>query len=470
MAQRVRHSTARPTGGRPSVAPTPSRSSVPTELPTYRKPSHPLNLNAQRRLRDLVHDQSLSLIKEHNTRAEVLITKIAGEINDMTRAKEERTARRRKKWEKGINVEEREEEERKLKELQSKVDDMTIQLEESMRAVIDNDVAAQRITQSLEWLQESAPEELRREYATQKSQRDSQIHSQSQRRQRSQRDGDGDEDMDVDEDESTPGPTLPEGSRIALTGPSELFKNRSDQKKNEYTSHSHKARYAKNNTYIGFKNIVHDAKYGDDGPNLPHPDHWFTEAGEPAHGVTQHGNDSDDDLVMDRGTISVRCPLTFLTFKDPYTSKKCPHSFEKDPILEMIRQSKTMLGGGGQRGQGHRAVKCPVTGCEQMLTASDLAPDPILIRKIKRIQQAEAQNDQESDADSEDDVPQVPRSQIDGSMEIEEPVVSRHSVVKREARESVVPATQQPPQSSKIEDLGSEEDDGEEEEEEEEEV
>jgi hypothetical protein len=78
-----------------------------------------------------------------------------------------------------------------------------------------------------------------------------------------------------------------------------------------------------------------------------------------------------------------------------------------------------------------------------MLTKDDVHSDPILVRKIKRMQQAEAADDE----DSSDDELQAPRreiQQLDGSDD--EPQSSSRLQV---------PATQQPSQSSINEDLGS---------------
>jgi len=122
--------------------------------------------------------------------------------------------------------------------------------------------------------------------------------------------------------------------------------------------------YTTNNCYIGFKRIVHDAlNPGDDAPPLPNPSTWFP--ADPAlHPSTNtrtraHANnaDADDDLAIASERISIKCPLTLLPYKDPVTSTKCPHSFEKSAILDMIARSAGRVG-------GERAVKCPV--CEMV--------------------------------------------------------------------------------------------------------
>jgi hypothetical protein len=140
--------------------------------------------------------------------------------------------------------------------------------------------------------------------------------------------------------------------------------------------------YATNNSYIGFKKLVHDATHpGEEAPPLPNPSTWFP-SGSPSRtqpaasqsralagraNAAAHDDDDDDessDLEVASERITIKCPLTLLPMKQPLTSTKCPHSFEKDAILEMIAASGARVGGSTHRGatDGERAVKCPV--CE----------------------------------------------------------------------------------------------------------
>ncbi|KAL6153843.1 hypothetical protein ACJQWK_02061 [Exserohilum turcicum] len=367
MSSRTRHSTARPTPSRQSVASTPSRNASADTLPPYKKPSHPLDAEATRALREL-QGRSLNEVKTQSKQAAAAIAASAENINDMLRDHAEYMARRKKKWDAGKNLEDKDKEEREMEELRLRVDEATAKLEESMRAVIDSGVAAQRIDDMLEWLRINAPTTLEDEYRTQMTQRQSQTQADSQRRRRTQHE-DSDGDIDMDEG-PTPGPTPLDGSRIALTGTSELFASRIQRDKDAYTSLSLTARYARNNDYRDFKRLVHDAKYGDHGPVLGHEDTWFTEAGSPAPGITNRTEggefDDDDDIVVDRATISTRCPITYQQFKEPYSSNKCPHTFEKNAILEMIRHGPHRVG-------QHRAVDCPVSGCMQVRPAAPFA-------------------------------------------------------------------------------------------------
>lgn len=118
-------------------------------------------------------------------------------------------------------------------------------------------------------------------------------------------------------------------------------------------------RYSENNDYIGFKKIIHDARHPEeDAKPLPHPSTWFldpTSASDPSPA----GNE-DDDLEVASERISTKCPITLLPMQDPVSSKKCPHSFEKQAIMGMINASR--IRHPGPNGTNEKAVRCPV--CE----------------------------------------------------------------------------------------------------------
>lgn len=324
------------------------------ELPPYRKPSHTLTDAAKTKLREL-NDRAIGQSKENSRKAGDRITEAAALVLDALRDRQEAVAKERTKWDKGIDLDNREDEEGQLVFLEEQVDDYMKKSEEAMRAVIDNDMAAQRIEDSLKWLRDHAPGQLERDFASQRTQ----LQSQARRTQTDNSDG---TQVSVG---PTPGPTPLDGSRPSLTGTSEMYAEYVNRRRDEYTSISFSGRYSRNEAYTNFKKMVHDAKYGDDRP-LPHPDTWFTETGSPAPGVTGHGtnddddDDDDDDIVVERATTSIRCPLTFQSFKEPFTSSKCPHTFEQHAIFELIRKSSVRLRG------GEKAVTCPVTGCDQV--------------------------------------------------------------------------------------------------------
>ena len=84
---------------------------------------------------------------------------------------------------------------------------------------------------------------------------------------------------------------------------------------------------------------------------------------------------------------------------------------------------------------------------KQQLSADDLRVDPILVRKIKRMQRAELE---ETQLDSDSD---------DGETEQAPAPVSSRPTGRVASVKMQTPSTQGPPQSSIIEDLGDPSDD-----------
>lgn len=154
-------------------------------------------------------------------------------------------------------------------------------------------------------------------------------------------DGGAQEPEDSSDDDTTPGHGLP-----SLVGVKELLKAARKAKADEYAALSAYQRYALNNDYISFKRAWHDALHPEDQVPLPDPSTWFDEHGRPTMGTVPDTNE-DDDLVVEREIIDLKCPLSLQIMKEPYSNHKCKHTFEKSAILEFIRSN------GG-------VAKCPV--------------------------------------------------------------------------------------------------------------
>ncbi|CAI6332219.1 unnamed protein product [Periconia digitata] len=359
MSTRNRIPAYRSSVGRTSLTQDLTSSAIAFDtLPPYKKPSHPLTIRAQDQIKAL-NGRPIEQIKEHSKEAEKRLTNAAELVNDKAREHNENIAKRRKRWDQGLDTKHQENEETWSAQFQEKADSITAQLEESMRGVIDTSVGAERMAESIKWLHQHAPGRLEQEFNTQQN-----SLSQSQRRRDTQI-------SEVVSDGPTPGPTPLDGSRPVLSGIGEIFEERLNRKKDEYTSRSLYDRYAENRAYADFKAMVHDAKYGNE--EAPPRETWFPEQGLPALGVTQRGaDDEEDDIVVNKATVSTKCPVTFQKFREPLTSSKCPHTFEKYAIMEMIGRSKTKVGSAGNRSGGEKAVECPVPGCSQVSTDADL--------------------------------------------------------------------------------------------------
>lgn len=144
---------------------------------------------------------------------------------------------------------------------------------------------------------------------------------------------------------------------------SELHSERKTRKENyEATAPSH--RYAQENEYIAFKKLWRDGLAGEDGPPLPDASKWFRQDGTPVMGISidrltgGNDDDSDEDVAVAREVISLNCPLTLRPLVEPFSNRKCKHTFEKSAIMEYL--------------SSNRPMQCPQTGCSQVYLTSRL--------------------------------------------------------------------------------------------------
>jgi hypothetical protein len=146
-------------------------------------------------------------------------------------------------------------------------------------------------------------------------------------------------------------------------GTLEPYRDARDKKRSEYEQMSMRERYALNNDYAGFKKMWHDAAVGEDGPPLPDASRWFRSDGQPVmtavggsggmgHGVDEDDEDMDDDIAVAREVVSLKCPLTLRYMDEPYSNRKCKHTFEKAAILDYL--------------PARDRVQCPQTGCSEV--------------------------------------------------------------------------------------------------------
>ena len=137
---------------------------------------------------------------------------------------------------------------------------------------------------------------------------------------------------------------------------SELIKGLQDRKAENYVQMSMYQRYALNNDYADFKRQWHNGLHGEDAV-LPDAKRWFSAEGHPIFNFGRsHGEEGDDenldgdtDLIVERATVSTRCPLSLQEMVEPFANRRCKHVFEKGAIMEYI----------GRQGR----VTCPQSGC-----------------------------------------------------------------------------------------------------------
>ncbi|OUM57407.1 hypothetical protein PIROE2DRAFT_65027 [Piromyces sp. E2] len=82
-------------------------------------------------------------------------------------------------------------------------------------------------------------------------------------------------------------------------------------------------------------------------------------------------DDDDEDIVITNRQESIKCPITKRIMTDPLISRRCEHSYSS-VIKDIIKDSN------------ERRIECPVAGCVHFVTLSDLRPNKLLARKIRR--------------------------------------------------------------------------------------
>jgi hypothetical protein len=266
---------------------------------------------------------------------------------------------------------------------------LTERMDETIRRIIDAQQSIEAMGVAIRHTADAASQELSTQTGTQASR----IARRAVDSNGDSRNGDVDA-MDVDSSFADFTPTDPAGGTQAVTSPLQLFRDRIEADRIRYQRRSLTERYAENKEYRDFRRTVHDARHPDDDVPMPHHSEWFAEAIAPPPGVTAGRSaggtqdDGDDDIAISKATISTKCPLTLVEFVRPLTSTKCPHSFESEAVLGMIRQAT------------NRTIQCPVTGCRESLQEKDLQTDTVLVRKIQRLQRAK-QMAQDDDDDTD---------------------------------------------------------------------
>ncbi|KAL1882519.1 hypothetical protein Plec18167_002935 [Paecilomyces lecythidis] len=391
-----------------------AQSSRAPAMPEYQPLSAPLNPKGQRALAALLQSQSFRHLKGHLRHASEKLTDTAGETNDRLTEAQQRFQRRQQRKREARAAREgqddadpdqdegEDEEAQKLAEKEEKVKEITARLEEKMREVVDAEVKLEGLTNVLGDLAREA----------EAAETANAIRTRTRRGARRRNPDEMDDDEEEDEDyEASP----ERGTGESDEPPSKRLHDRLAENTEKWEGLSLRERYTTNNDYIGFYRIVHDAKHpGDDIPPPPHPSTWFSHLEDPnavARGIssparrTRRGRNrsaspaGSEDIAIERERISLKCPLTLLTFKDPVTSTKCPHSFERQAIEDMLAHSSTtepVPSRDGSRPRRVRSVKCPV--CSVSLTLQDLRPDAVLLRRVRRAER-EAESEDESDED-----------------------------------------------------------------------
>lgn len=320
-------------------------------LPPYEPPCHPLNEHSKRSLADLANTREARRYDEHLLKSSAHLRDAVSTINDTLvnrrQVLEEAVKKRRNA---GIDDDNRGEGERLLEqevaELERDVQTLTERIEAALREVIDARAELEDETAVLAAVVQAV--------AAQKPKKERVIKRERRRRDHEGGGSDNDGRPQQGEDEPMPdalgvnreeeGDDEEDGPPIA--GVKELLRGARKAKADEYAALTAHQRYALNNEYIAFKRVWHDALHQIDNVPLPDASTWFDADGRP-NVDAEARMDDDDDLVVEREIIDLKCPLSLQIMTEPFSNKVCKHTFEKSAISDFLNT--------------HRGViKCPV--------------------------------------------------------------------------------------------------------------
>ena len=374
--------------------PSPRTSQGTAVLPPYQPLANPLNQDALNALHSFTRSYPLTPLTKRQEVALSSLQNIAADINERYQARSSTHQRQvAKRAERGVAEDEAQAE--AIEKLRQETKEITTTMEEAVRGVIDSKAHVEGTETALRELSTNLRESGGRLGPTQSTLGTSQFRGQKRRR-GANNDVDEDDNSDLDS---------PEPQSQTQEGPTSFLRRKISASNAEYEKLSLRDKYAQNNDYIGFRKLIHDAQHpGDDAPPMPHASTWFPSSVS-ADGGAGMVEDVDEDLQVASEKRSIRCPITLRPMKEPITSTKCPHSFEKEAIYGMLAASQldVSAGDGTQAsgrtgGRKEKAIKCPE--CAVVLTAQNLKTDAALVRKIRRIQ-AKEQDEKDDDSEGE---------------------------------------------------------------------
>lgn len=423
----------------------PSLTLVPRQTPIA-----PLNTEALQALSDLQRQQKTTKrLTQHLIQAAQQLEGVAAQLNErgVRHEAEYRKKRRRlgssNDHEEGGQAEaETEQEKADYEEFQIQVRELTKKLDNGVRAVVDDQVWADGLPETIREIARKAERSAVQAAAAQR-----QTQQESQRVNGEDDDEEGESLRNTATDDTTAYPPAPAMEET----PSSLLKSLLEEQSTTWSSKSLTERYSQHNTYVGFYRMLHDSRDPEgNGPPIPHHTLWFaneedvtnlvpggtqqtqrtTRRGAP---TTAEDDSSDPEIQIAREKISIKCPITFLPFTQPLTSTKCPHSFDAPAIDSLLSRTQShlpftdaqnaelatisdMKARNRRAAQiGVPAIPCPV--CSVLLSRGDFRPDPVLKRRVERILAAEEREREEEEEEEDGDG--------DGDSEDEDAVVGR---------------------------------------------
>ena len=339
----------------------------------YEGQQAPLNVKGCSALADLRKDHSsLNILNNKLKRAREMLLESAGELNE--KSFQIRSDAKQRSQSNDADLED--DQTMHHADFERKVTELTKKMDMGIRGVIEHQTWAEGIPTTMDNVAKKARESAE----TTRTRAEAQA-------------AESDETMENNQEEADQVNVQPDQTQT----PSALLQQSLEKHATDRSAQTLTQRYAHHNDYVEFYGYVHAAKHDPDNvPAMVHADFWFAEEeGRETQRLAQEAlerdDDADSDLEVRSERISIRCPITYMDFVDPWTARTCKHSFEKEAILSLVKQA------------GRAGAKCPV--CDVPLVEADLQPNVVLQRKVKRIveKRRKEQEAMREDGSSDDD-------------------------------------------------------------------
>lgn len=347
----------------------------------YSPPHFALSVGAKRKIEELYLHHDFTKYKKYIKDATNLITKATYECNDRLWQRKQKFQALNERMKTSENIDDKlkirfETENKYTQDLGKKVECITAKAEKALRDLIDFGDELSIQSNILHEVAEKTADKV--------------ISPRTSRRQSSH------DKENSDQDENGTERPVPRGI--------DIFRSAKKDYKTKYESKGLNERYADNNDYKNFKGMIHDAQ--NQGPNarpLSDPKYWFSEDRSPnSLSQKQHENE-DDEIEMTGATANLKCSFTLQYFEEPYSNKKCKHTYEKSAILDYLSTEGAVPSQTRRRGhpQGPKKITCPTPGCSVTLELEDFFLDERVKQQVIKAKRFEAANNLADDSDED---------------------------------------------------------------------
>ncbi len=125
-----------------------------------------------------------------------------------------------------------------------------------------------------------------------------------------------------------------QNTRHGIRGPLRILKHEQKKAAADYATRSLEQRYAVDNDYIGFKRLWWDAVHGVDGKPLPDASRWLRTI---ILVVMMMKMTRKKTWSLPRSTSVSTARCLWWSWREPYTSSVCKHTFNKPAIVQFLR-------------------------------------------------------------------------------------------------------------------------------------